>query len=214
MKRFLILLLCFINLANAQDPDRFMDEVRQIQNKYDSVWDSSRETVVFTGSSSVRIWHDLQDVFPEHQIVNTGFGGSQASDLIAYLDELVLWYNPVKVFIYEGDNDISFKKRPRKILKDIQLITDRITASNPQSSIVLIGAKPSIARWHLRRKYRRLNRKLSNLAELDGSIGYADVWDIMLDGRKVRDDIFIEDGLHMNALGYELWYAVLKNYMK
>jgi lysophospholipase L1-like esterase len=45
-------------------------------------------------------------------------------------------------------------------------------------------------------------------------VEYADVWDPMLDDRKVKQDIFIEDGLHMNDKGYDIWYNVLKPFVQ
>ena len=58
-----------------------------------------------------------------------------------------------------------------------------------------------------------MNRKLHKLASETKGIDYVDVWYPMLDKRKVRQDIFIEDGLHMNSKGYDIWYDVIKNYM-
>lgn len=214
MKQALCLvLLLFLTFGHAQDPTRFKEQVEEISKKYDAFLDSSKETIVFTGSSSIRIWHDLQDRFPEHQIVNSGFGGSQASDLLFYSDDLILRYNPKKVFIYEGDNDINAKKKAKGIIETSQQIIDSIRKNNPNTEIVLIAAKPSIARWKLKGKYKKLNRKLEKLAQKDGLIEYADVWKPMLDGRKVKQDIFVEDGLHMNAKGYEIWYGVIKEYL-
>lgn len=197
----------------AQNLPRFADEVDAIQKRYDTLWDASRETIVFTGSSSIRIWNDLELRFPGQQIVNSGFGGSQASDLAAYLDELVLRFKPKKVFIYEGDNDISAEKAPKAIMATTQGIIDRIRETNPETKIVLIAAKPSIARWNLKSNYKRLNRKFKRLSKKDALVEYADVWKPMLSKRKVKKDIFIQDGLHMNAKGYQLWYEVIKNFM-
>lgn len=210
-----LFLLCFLIgfLSFAQDPPRFANEVDAIQKRYDTLWDASRETIVFTGSSSIRIWNDLELRFPGQQIVNSGFGGSQASDLAAYLDKLVLRFKPKKVFIYEGDNDISEEKAPKEIMATTQGIIDRIRETNPETRIVLIAAKPSIARWNLKRNYKRLNRKFKRLSKKDALVEYADVWKPMLSKRKVKKDIFIQDGLHMNAKGYQLWYEVIKNFM-
>jgi len=215
MKSILYLVfLLFLIFGHAQDPIRFKDQVDEISKKYDTLLDPSKENIVFTGSSSVRIWHDLQNRFPEYQIVNSGFGGSQASDLLFYSDDLILRYKPKKVFIYEGDNDINGKKRPNGIIATTQQIIDNIRKSDSNTEIVLISAKPSIARWKLKRKYKRLNRKFKRLARKDGLLEYADVWKPMLDGRKVKQDIFIEDGLHMNAKGYEIWFGVMKEYLR
>ena len=200
-------------LGRAQDPLRFQKEVFDIQRKYDSLWDASKETIVFTGSSSIRLWEDLEKSFPEFQIVNSGFGGSQASDLLVYTDELILKYNPKKVFIYEGDNDLADRKSPRQIIADINRIIEKIKQNNNNTVVVLIAAKPSIQRWKLRGRYKRLNRKFERLSRKDPYLQFANIWDVMLEKRKVSGHIFIEDGLHMNDKGYELWYSVIKNYV-
>ena len=214
MRCILFCFLCFSIFAQAQDPERFADQVAAIQKQYDTLWDATKETIVFTGSSSVRIWNDLQEYFPNHQIVNSGFGGSQASDLLAYTNELVLRYQPKKVFIYEGDNDISAGKESKEIITDLLAIIEKVRIQNPSVKIVLIAAKPSIARWDLKRNYKRLNRKFKKLSRKDADLAYADVWKPMLVKRKVMTDIFIEDGLHMNAKGYAIWYDVIKEFVE
>lgn len=214
MKYTVLSVLCSIVFwGNAQDPVPFKDEVDALQKKYDTVYSSDQNTIVFTGSSSIRIWEDVDRRFPEHKIVNTGFGGSQASDLSYFIYDLILRFNPKKVFIYEGDNDVFAKKRPNAIRKTIRQITDAIQRNDSTTQVVLIAAKPSIARWNLKRKYKRLNRKLQRLADKDPLVEYADVWNPMLEGKKVKQDIFIEDGLHMNAKGYEIWYDTLKPFV-
>lgn len=207
---FLILVLCAVILTRAQDVAPFAEEVEAIGKKYDSLWDASKETIVFTGSSSIRIWHDLQERFPDHQIVNSGFGGSQADDLLVHCQELILRYRPRKVFIYEGDNDISAGKRTREIIRDMSAIISKIRAQDATTEIVLISAKPSLARWNLKRHYRRLNRKFRKMSRRDVQMNYADVWKPMLDRKKLREDLFLDDGLHMNEKGYHIWFEVLK----
>lgn len=210
------LLLCFLALSfftQAQDPNRFTDEIVQIQKKYDTLWNSSKETVVFTGSSSVRYWSDLQERFPKHQIVNTGFGGSLASDLLVHVNKLILQYKPKKVFIYEGDNDIDSGKKSKKIISDITAIITKIKKQYPSTDIILIAAKPSIQRWHLRRRYKQFNRKLKKLTDKDTMLQYANVWTPMLKKGKPLQDIFIEDDLHMNAKGYAIWFETIKPFL-
>ena len=195
----------------AQLGSKFDKEVETITKKYDTIWDNKKETILFTGSSSVRFWKTLEESFPEHQVLNTGFGGSQASDLLYHLDDLVLKYKPRKVFIYEGDNDIFARKRPKEIIQTTSDIILQIRNSSPTTKIVLISAKPSISRWKLRGRYRRLNRKYLKLTEQDPLLEFVDVWNPMLNGRRVKRDIFIEDGLHMNQKGYILWYEAMKD---
>ena len=210
--RTLTVLIFFVSLTSfGQVENVFTKEVKDITAKYDSIWDSSKETIVFTGSSSVRLWRKLQEEFPDHQIINSGFGGSQASDLLYFIDELILSYNPKKVFIYEGDNDLWAKKRPAYVLDTTADIIRRIKAKNASTQVILISAKPSISRWKIRGKYKRLNRKMERFTQDDPNLFYVDVWKPMLNKRKLKTDIFIEDGLHMNQKGYDIWYAAMKD---
>ena len=209
---FLILFLIPIYCLAQQNPI-FEDEVAAIKVKYDTLWDSSRETIVFTGSSSVRMWKNLENFFPNHQLLNTGFGGSQTIDLLGYSKELILNYKPKKVFIYEGDNDISAKKNSKEIIDTFNELITQIKTTDSITKIIIISPKPSIARWNLKGKYKKLNRKLERICKKDPNLEYANVWDIMLDKRKLKTELFLSDGLHMNDKGYQLWYSVLKNYI-
>ncbi|WP_297792454.1 SGNH/GDSL hydrolase family protein [uncultured Eudoraea sp.] len=211
---FIVFFLLTNLTAISQDPSRFHEEVLGIQKKYDTIWDSNKETVVFTGSSSIRFWNNLEELFPDQQIINSGFGGSQASDLLAYTNELITQYNPYKVFIYEGDNDINDKKKPKEIISVTKQIISKIRKTKPSTQIVIISAKPSLARWNLKGKYKRLNRKFKKLCDNETNLDYAYIWDIMLEGKKLKQDIFIEDGLHLNSKGYELWYRVIKKFVQ
>ena len=214
MKIVLPIVLFLLNFAFGQEKHPFADEVEAIQKKYDTLLNTSKETIVFTGSSTVRMWHNVQELFPQHQIVNSGFGGSKASDLLRYCDELILQYNPKKVFIYEGDNDIFAGKKPKEIIKDMLAIISKVRTQNSATKIVLISAKPSIARWNLKSNYKKLNRRFKKLSRKDADLLYVDVWKPMLEKGKLKQGIFIEDGLHMNAKGYAIWYGTIKPYLE
>ncbi|WP_236951557.1 GDSL-type esterase/lipase family protein [Mariniflexile rhizosphaerae] len=200
--------------CQSQTSTRFKNEVGLINQKYDSIWNASQETIVFTGSSSIKMWKNIQELFPEYQIINSGFGESQTIDLLNYTDDLILKYKPKKIFIYEGDNDISDKKRLKDILNSFSIIISKIKKENTEAQIILISSKPSIARWHLKRKYMRFNKKLKEMCEDDDHLEFVNVWDIMLENRKVNKELFIDDGLHMNDEGYKLWYSVIKNHVQ
>lgn len=200
--------------CQSQTSARFKNEVGLINQKYDSIWNASQETIVFTGSSSIKMWKNIQELFPEYQIINSGFGESQTIDLLNYTEDLILKYKPKKIFIYEGDNDISDKKRLKDILNSFSIIISKIKKENAAAKIILISSKPSIARWHLKRKYIRLNKKLKEMCEDDDYLEFVNVWDMMLEKRKVKKGLFLDDGLHMNDEGYKLWYSVIKNYVQ
>lgn len=194
----------------AQSPKRLKEDVIAIQKKYDTLWEPGKETYVFVGSSSIRFWENLPELFPELQVVNSGFGGSMASDLLVYLEELVLAYEPSKVFTYVGDNDIFEKKGPSKVIRQTRRIIRRIQKMNGPTPVLVIGVKPSPVRWHLKKKYEKLNRKLRTYCAENTLVDYMHVWDAMLDEEGIRQEIFLEDGLHMNEKGYAIWERILE----
>ena len=212
-KAVLISLLFIVQWGICQESVDYSDEVVGIQERLRKKWNPNENSIVFTGSSSVRLWNDLQERFPGVQILNTGFGGSQSYDLLGYIDELVLNYKPGKVFIYEGDNDIAKKKKIWEIMGNLTQIANKIHEKQPYTEVFLISAKPSISRWKLRRKYRRLNKEIKLFAQSVPHVTYIDVWNVMLKGRKLNESLFIEDGLHMNSSGYDLWQEQIKLYI-
>jgi len=200
----ILLLFLILGLVWAQDPTRFESQVKEIEEKYPT--EDYQGAAVFTGSSSIRMWADLATDFPNHNVVNAGFGGSQAVDLAHYVDELILAYRPNHVFIYEGDNDISAGKSTEVIMETLNLIVSAIKLELPETEVILIGVKPSISRWEMANKYLDLNTEMQNYSAATAGVHYADVWTGMLGrDKKPLPDIFLEDKLHMKREGYEIW---------
>jgi lysophospholipase L1-like esterase len=196
-------ILLFQDLNGQKLP--FQGEVNKLTAELDSTgWE--KESIVFTGSSSIRMWKNLQEEFPNFPLINTGFGGSQASDLLQHLDTLVLRFHPSAVFIYEGDNDVNAGKTPQVILHDLKQILDRIRMKSPQIPVYFIGAKPSPSRWGLKTEYERFNLELQQLTTNQPNAHYIDVWNPMLDqDGQPRPELFLTDLLHMKPAGYEIW---------
>lgn len=214
--RLITILFSFListSITLAQE-NRFDNEVANISHKIDSIgW--SKGSVVFTGSSSVRMWKNLQDQFPDIPIINTGFGGSTAKDLSEQLFPLVLRLEPSTVFIYEGDNDINGGETAAEIMTTLDEIVTRIQKQLPNTTINLIAAKPSPSRWELKTSYLVLNDLMRQYCTAHENVNFVNVWDIMLDKTgSPRADIFIQDNLHMNEKGYDLWKEVFTPFLK
>lgn len=212
---FLIILLFTGTLfSNAQDPNRFKDQVNELVNK-EYNFRPDKKLVVFTGSSSIRMWKDVADYFPDYNVINNGFGGSHFSDLLHFYNEMIVKPAPEILFIYEGDNDIASDKKPAKIMKEVKKIHKNIQQDLPETRVIFILPKPSIARVHLKNQYISFNKKLKKYCHKQNNIEIADVWNPMLDNKgNVFKDIFLEDGLHMNKKGYDIWGKVIGEFLK
>ena len=75
----------------------------------------------------------------------------------------------------------------------------------------MIGIKPSVDRLFLDEEERVFNNSISFLAKEDPYLEYINVWDFMLneDGTRMPD-LYVEDGLHMNPKGYEIWTELVR----
>ena len=166
--------------------------------------------VLFIGSSSIRLWESMSDDFPATRVLNRGFGGSQLEDLVRYADRIVLPYRPRLVFVYAGDNDVNAGKTPERVLMDYQALVRRIHQRLPETEIAFISIKPSPSRWHLAPAVRAANELVREFSAQDPRLGYVDVFTPMLgpDGEP-REELFLEDELHMNRAGYAIWKAAV-----
>lgn len=170
--------------------------------------------IVFTGSSSVRMWTSLARDFPEVPVLNRGFGGSQVRDAVWYADEIALRYRPRQIVLYAGDNDTSAGRSPDQVLADTRAFVARVHNVLPGTQIALLGIKPSPARAHLLPVQRATNEALRAWAASQRNVAYIDVFTPMLaaDGAPC-ESLFIADRLHMNADGYALWREIIAPYL-
>lgn len=173
-----------------------------------------KNAILFAGSSSIRLW-DVAKSFPGMDVVNRGFGGSVIADSVHFADRLILKHKPRIVVLYAGDNDIAGGKTPEQVLADFKAFVKAVHAGLPKTKIVYISIKPSIQRWRLIDTIRKANSLIEATCKQDERLLYLDVVKPMLgDDGKPRPELFVADGLHMNAKGYELWTSLLKPHLK
>lgn len=170
--------------------------------------------IVFTGSSSVRMWRTLAEDFPGRPVLNRGFGGSQLRDATWYADEVAIRYRPRQVLLYAGDNDIDAGRAPQQVLADFRAFVARIRRDRPRVPIAYIAIKPSPARFDQLPAQREANALVKAEAARMDDVDFIDVATPMLDADgRPRAELFGDDQLHMNARGYALWRGIVRPYL-
>ena len=144
-----------------------------------------------------------------------GFGGAEIADAILFAPRVVLKYKPRTIVFYSGDNDIAAGHSADQVADDFRQFMLLVRRDLPQTKLIVIGIKPSIARWKLSEQMREANRQIRELLAKDANAVYIDVEREMLgnDG-KPRPEIFKSDGLHMNENGYAIWNRLLSPQLK
>ncbi len=171
--------------------------------------------IVFIGSSSIRMWNTLAHDFPQHRVLNRGFGGSQIIDSVNYAARIVTPYEPKQIVLYAGGNDINAGKSPEQIFNDFKSFLEKVRTASPGTPVAYISIAPNPARWSQIENIKAANNLIADYIRQDSKLTFINVFAKMLgeDG-KPRPEIFGPDRLHMNARGYELWTSIVRPYLK
>ena len=89
-----------------------------------------------------------------------------------------------------------------------------VQAKFPQTRVLYIGIKPSPLRWLQVDRMRAANDIIRAICQRDDRLAFRDFDNLMLGwDEKPRRDLYVEDGLHLSPLGYQVWTAVLRPYL-
>lgn len=215
MKLFVTTVLILTSCMLTAQERPFEKEISQFKTE-DSQKRPPTNAIVFVGSSSFRMWKDLQEDFPGHPIINRGFGGSSLPHVIAYVDEIVIPYKPKQVVIYCGENDFMNDTVTSDIVSN-RFITlyNKLRDALPRAQIVYVSMKPSPSRQHLMEEIAAANAAIRNFLKNKPKTSYVDIWDDMLDEEgKPRKELFLQDMLHMNEKGYAIWQKAIAPHLK
>lgn len=200
-------------ILSAQEKP-FAKEIRQFKLA-DSLHAPPKKAIVFVGSSSFKMWRDVQEDFPGHTIINRGFGGSSLPHVIEYADEIVIPYKPKQIVIYCGENDFTKDDVTSKIVED-RFITlfNILRKALPKVDIVYVSMKPSPSRQHLMPKIGAANNAIRDFLKTKRHTAFVNIWDPMLENGTPRKELFLKDMLHMNDQGYAIWQKAIAPHLK
>ncbi len=213
----LIITVVFGCTLYANEPREIdLNRYDQVIGKFkfrDKVFPPAEGSIVFVGSSSFWLWNTRvnNDLSPL-TIVPRGFGGSTMPDLLHFSDRIVIDYKPRAIVLYEGDNDIGYYGHsPEQVVENFQTFIDKVAAELPGTRIYIVSIKPSFLREKSWPVQDRANQLLEKLCEQNSLLTFIDTATPMFDSDgKLRKDLFIDDDLHMNKKGYELWTSIIK----
>jgi lysophospholipase L1-like esterase len=169
------------------------------------------------GSSSFNFWKDLQQDFPDHRVINRGFGGSGLPNVIEYADLVVLPYKPKQVVVYCGENDFYQAKdvTPELVASRFEQLFKMIRKELPKTYVTFVSLKPSPRRKELMPEMVKTNALVKEFIEKEKRATFVNVYDPMLDAAgRPRKELFKSDSLHMNEIGYDLWQKAIRPHLR
>jgi hypothetical protein len=212
----LLIVFTYSTCVFAQSGFPFDNEIRTFKHQ-DSLNFPKPDGILFIGSSSIRLWDDLEQRFPKAPIIKRGVGGSELSQLVKYYTPYILFpYHPRKIFIYAGENDIAAGETVDSVLTNFKALWSMIRQNLPNAKIYYLSIKPSPSRIKYLAEVTKANELIRNYLEDKPNSRYIDLATaIYKKGTVIPDSsLFRKDYLHLNNHGYDRWQKQLKPYVK
>ncbi len=216
IKLLLLFLLAGFSIKTfAQNGFPYDGEIRAFKHQ-DSLSSPKPNGILFIGSSSFRLWDDLERRFPTKPIIKRGVGGCELSNIVNFYTPYILFpYHPRKIFIYAGENDIAYGHSADSVLVSFRKLYRMIRKKLPNAQIYYLSIKPSPSRVKYQADDLRANEQVKNYIKNRRNCKYIDVNESIYKPGTTRPDssLFKPDYLHLNSKGYDRWQKVLEPFV-
>jgi len=185
-------------------------EVKQLEQLW-ATFKTPPETL-FYGSSSIRLWETLPVDLGALKPAKLGFGGSTLAACVWFFDRIMQGYQPKRLVVYAGDNDLGDGRHPEEVFIFFQQLVARAKWQFGSAiPCYYISLKPSPARQYLIDQYKYTNGLIEKEIAKTPNWKFIDVFSQMVDDKgKPKKEYFLPDDLHLNPKGYQLWTETLK----
>ena len=198
--------------ALSEDPTAYELDIAAFE-KADEKKFPAAGSVVFVGSSSIRLWKTLHEDMAPIPVIQRGFGGAKINDVVHYTHRIVTPYVPRAIVVFAGTNDITPRgaKTPEALLTSYKKLIGRVRSELPDTPLYYIAITPSPARWKIWPIAQQANQLISEFSNGDTSLHVIDTGSALMDdsGKPDRGN-YIFDGLHLSSKGYAIWASLIR----
>jgi lysophospholipase L1-like esterase len=161
--------------------------------------------ILLVGDSQFYRWKTLAEDLPGYTIVNRGIDSFTMTDVVFFVNRIVLPYKPRMIVVHAGGNDVNNGRSPQQVLGDFQSLVRAVRVSMPRVPIVFSSVTPGPGRWNQAAVRTETNRLIKEYTQSQPNLVFLDLWTPMLtaDGQP-REDLWVEDRIHPNHTGYQL----------
>lgn len=203
----IILLSLFISIHFMR-----VDHGPKIVNKINKILD---DNYVFLGDS-ITEGYNLDKYYNNYPVVNSGVGGYNTDNILEKLNKMVYRYNPTKVFLLIGTNDIAQGHSKEHIINNIQKIIDNIKQNRKYADIYVESIYPINANKEKVRSnelIKAINEDIKKICK-ENNVTYINTYDLLIDEDGNLKDEYSNDGLHLTEKGYDVVTSKIKPYLQ
>ncbi len=173
------------------------------------------DSILFVGSSSVRLWDDITtDMAPYHPI-QRGYGGARWSDLAIFAERLITPHE-CRAIVFFVANDIvdggENDRTPQEVADLFGYVLGQVRKHAAEVPVFYIAVTPTNSRFDSWPEIKAGNSLVSQLCQRTANTYFIGTESVYLDANgKPRPELFLADQLHLSRAGYELWAAAIKS---
>jgi lysophospholipase L1-like esterase len=220
MRRNIFLIASFILIScSPVSKYKSLPEVRSWESdiqKFEQLDKSTsypKNSILFAGSSSIRLWTTLDKDLAPYPVIQRGFGGSKISDLAVYANR-IFDPHPCSAIVLFVANDITGSdqdKSPQEVASLFLNVVKTIRRSHPETPVFWIEITPTASRWKVWPEIQKANLLIKNICDKQKNLYFIKTNFAFLnkDGMP-KDELFREDKLHLNEMGYAVWTGLIK----
>ena len=180
---------------------------------------ADKNNLLFIGSSSIRLWDDIDNDMQPYKSVKRGYGGAHYYDLIHFIERLITNHSPRAILIFvandiTGSNDIfktSDDLSPKEVKRLFKYCYKSIRKIHKKVPVFVIETTPTPSRSDVWNKISEANDLISNFCESKSNLHYIQTRDKFIDDKGLPiNSLFVSDQLHLNKNGYKLWSEIIK----
>lgn len=199
-----------LNYTIDEEKEEYKKEINELEERYTNY--------LFLGDS-ITDYYDLDKYFEGLPVINSGVSGNTTEDILKDMKSRVYDYNPSKVFLLIGTNDLNHDVSVEEIVSNIEKIVSDIDSHEKQAKIYIESVYPvndnideDIVDDRDNEDIMEINSKLKEYCDKN-DYTYINLYDILLDDDNNFSEEYTDDGLHPNSRGYEVITEELKKYL-
>ena len=176
------------------------------------------DNYLFLGDS-LTDYFDLETYFPGKPVVNSGIAGNTTDQILESMKTRVYDYNPSKIFLLIGTNDLRDGKSQEAVVQNIEKIIEEIQTNRKQAEIFVESLYPvnasvsSAVGIRSNETIQNINVQLKEYCK-EKNLTYIDLHAKLQDEQGNLQAQYTVDGLHLSDAGYQIVAGVLQKYLK
>ncbi len=194
------------------DSVKWEKEVQDLEAK-DKTEKDPDNAILFVGSSSIRLWKNIKNDMQPYPVIQRGYGGASYADIVFYIERLVKPHNYRALALFAA-NDITGAandRTPEEATAIVKEIIRKVRSFEPKKPIFIIQVTPTPSRWKVWGEAQKFNVLLKKMCEKGKNMYFIETTAPYLNAKgKPREELFIQDKLHQNQSGYDIWASLIK----